>query len=398
MIINLLFIITGIFGFLTVIITLSSYRLNKMMNFYLILIFVLISIRFLLNGFFPFGYLGFLKEYYINYSKFLMLIIPCFYLYFKKLIADEKLFLKADLTHFIFPVVFLALNIAIVTANDFLPAAFYFSFYSVLLLYNVIYCFWAYDILSKNVWANKEEPIAKNQYNRAIKNWTVFLFILLIINSIRLFTALFLEDNHYQGFVASEQFQWIGAIVWISTFFKVLISPEILYGYPVFNDKTRDTKIANPILDTNWIVEFNNEQKNIQDSKLQEKMDTNILHYIGEIEEISTKFELFKDPKFSINDLAIKLNIPNSHLNYLFKYHSKISFSDYKKKVKIDRSIQLIESNYLKTHTLDTLAKEVGFASYNPFFTSFKTITGISPQKYIAQLNDTLNKKGPTLS
>lgn len=398
MIINLLFIITGLFGFLTVIITLSSYRVNRMMNFHLTLIFVLISIRFLLNGFFPFGYLGFLKDYYVNYSKFLILIIPSFYLYFKNLIADEKLFIKADLVHFIFPVVFLALNISIVSTNDLLPATFYFLSFSVLFLYNITYCFLAYHILNKNVWANKEASPFKNKHSGLIKKWTLFLFIILIINSIKLFVTLFLEDNYLHAYVAGERFQWIGATVWILTFFKVLISPEILYGYPIFNDKIKETKISNSGLDTDWIVEFNKDSKNSQDSKLKEKIDHNIIHYISEIENVSKELEPFRDSKFSLSDLALKLNIPNSYLNYVFKYHSKISFSDYKKKIRIHHSIRLIESNHLKTHTLDTLAKEVGFASYNPFFTSFKNITGISPQKYIAQLNESINKKGSTLS
>ena len=385
MIVNLLFIITGIFGILTVIITLSNYRVNRMMNFYLTLIFVLISIRFLLNGFFSFGYLGFLKEYYINYNKFLILIIPSYYLYFKNLINDQKLFIKKDLVHFIFPIVFVVINIAIVSTNDELPAFFYFSTFFVLFLYNISYCFLAYYLLNKNVWNQKDSPIINVKYTSLIKKWTLFLFIILLLNSIKLFTTLFLEDNRH-GFVAGERFQWLGAIVWILTFFKVLISPEILYGYAVFNTPVTASATFSLPLDTDWIMESNKDQKNLQDSKLKEKIDPNIERYISEIEKIAAEFELFKDSKFSMNDLALKLNIPNSHLNYLYKYHSKISFSDYKKKIRIQHSILLIESNYLKTNTIDSLAKEVGFASYNPFFTSFKSITGISPQKYILSI------------
>lgn len=385
MIINLLFIITGFLGFLTLIITLSCYKVNKVMNFYLLLIFTLISIRFLLSGFFPFGYLVFLEEHYITYCKFLILIIPSFYLYFKNLIADHKKFIKADLVHFIFPLVFLTVNLSIVNTYDLLPASFYFSVFSMVILYNITYCFLAYHLLNDNVWAKKDKQL-NSKHSMLIKKWKLFLFIILIINSIKLFVALFIFDDHYHGLAATDRFQWIGAIVWILTFFKVLISPELLYGYPIYEtmkETKKETKKSKMSLDTNWIVMFNKEEKNGQDSKLQEKIENNITHYIEEIEEISTKFELFSDSKFSIHDLSVKLNIPNSHLNYLFKYHSKISFLDYKKKIRIYRSILLIESNYLKTNTMDSLAKEVGFASYNPFYTSFKNITGISPQKYI---------------
>ncbi|TRX27771.1 helix-turn-helix transcriptional regulator [Flavobacterium franklandianum] len=388
MIINLLFIITGLFGFLTVIITMSNYIINRMMNRYLIFIFLLIAIRFLLFGIFPFGYLGFLQDYYVNYSKFLILIIPSFYLYFKNLIADEKLFLKSDLAHFIFPVVFLALNISIVSTYNFLTNAFYFSSYSVLFLYNIVYCFLAYDMLNKNIWAKREVSQVVNKHNRLIKYWTILLFSLLIINSLKLFTALFLDDNNHHGFIAGERFQWIGAIVWISTFIKILISPEILYGYPIFNNTIKEEKKPIKVMESDWIVEINKDFINLQDRKLKEKIDKNIVQYIVQIEKVSKEFEFFKDSRFSISDLAVKLNIPKSNLNYLFKYHSKISFSDYKKKIRIHHSIRLIESNYLKTNTLDTLAKEVGFASYNPFFTSFKKITGNSPQKHIAQQNE----------
>lgn len=387
MIINLLFIITGLFGFLTLTITLSSFRVNKVMNFYLILIFTLISIRFLLNGFFPFGYLGFLKEHYINFSKFLIVIIPSFYLYFKNLIVDQKRFIKADLVHFTFPILFLVVNISMVSSYNSLPRSFYLFNFSVLFLFNILYCFLAYQILNKNVWTKKEEQIINSKHIRLIKKWTFFLFMILIVNSIKLFATLFLVDNHYPIFIAGDRFQWIGAVVWILTFFKVLISPELLYGYAIF-ETIKETKKSNLSLDTDWIVELNPDSSNIQNSKLKEKVAENIIHYITKIDKISIKFELLKDPKFSIYDLALKLNIPNSHLNYLFKYHSKISFSDYKKKIRIHRSILLIESNYLKTNTMDSLAKEVGFASYNPFFTSFKSITGISPQKYIVQLNE----------
>ena len=83
----------------------------------------------------------------------------------------------------------------------------------------------------------------------------------------------------------------------------------------------------------------------------------------------------------------VELNVFLSHiLKYLFKYHSKVSFSDIKKIIRIQDAIGLIEQNYLTTNTMESLSKKVGFTSYNPFFTSFKDVVGKSPQEYIATL------------
>ena len=84
----------------------------------------------------------------------------------------------------------------------------------------------------------------------------------------------------------------------------------------------------------------------------------------------------------TISDLASKLNIPKSHISYIFKYHSTISFSEYKKVIRIRDAMKHIELNYLKNNTLDSLSKKVGFTSYNPFFTSFKEVSGVSPLEY----------------
>jgi AraC-like DNA-binding protein len=88
-----------------------------------------------------------------------------------------------------------------------------------------------------------------------------------------------------------------------------------------------------------------------------------------------------------MKDLAQVLNIPISHLKFVFKYHSKLSFSDFKKISRIQNSLELINNNYLATNTLESLSKEVGFSSYNPFFTCFKDVVRKSPHQYISSIN-----------
>ena len=119
---------------------------------------------------------------------------------------------------------------------------------------------------------------------------------------------------------------------------------------------------------------------------LKEKISAKIEPYLFELNELLLSNSYFTNPQFSIKDLAQVLNIPISHLKYIFKYHSKLSFSDYKKISRIQNSLALIKNNYLTTNTLESLSKEVGFSSYNPFFTCFKDVVGKSPHQYISSI------------
>ena len=68
---------------------------------------------------------------------------------------------------------------------------------------------------------------------------------------------------------------------------------------------------------------------------------------------------------------------------FLIKYHIKLSFTEFKNQSRIVDSTNLIQSGFLKTNTLDSLAVKVGFKSYSSFFTNFKKYKQISPKEYI---------------
>ena len=177
---------------------------------------------------------------------------------------------------------------------------------------------------------------------------------------------------------------WITSVVWFCILIKILTSPEILYGYSFLYRNSTGNNVTNKI--SHWQLVSKNKITNNQDLQLSYSINQNIEKYINEIEIAVAKNNYFRNPKFKLTDFALKLNIPKSHLSYLFKYHSKISFSDYKKIAKIEDALHLIQANYLISNTFDSLAKKVGFASYNPFFTSFKDVVGKPPQEYFAAL------------
>ncbi|MFV8342066.1 helix-turn-helix domain-containing protein [Flavobacterium sp. XS2P39] len=377
---NLLFIITGLIGIITTLLVFTNYRSNKIMNLYIILLIVIISLRFFLSGLTYFIFDLSFRSTYFKYSNLSIVVIPICYLYFKDLAVNKTTFDKKELLHFIFPISFFFFMI--------LHNNFYFYsirleviLYTLFFIFASVYVILCFRILKNNIWNRKGEIKINERHHKLINNWTFFLFIALSLTTFRLFVSIFIE-MYYNESIKGHSYQWISAIIWLTIILKILISPEILYGYNALQKKISENRNVCLVLNNIWNMAPTIELNNSQHLILKEKIDQNILDYIKEIETISFKFELFRNSKMTITDLANKLNIPKSHLSYLFKYHSTISFSEYKKVIRIHDAIKHIELNYLKNNTLDSLSKKVGFTSYNPFFTSFKEISGVSPLEY----------------
>lgn len=375
---NLLLIITGLVGLLTTALIFSNYRSNRLMNFYIILLILILSCRFFLSGLTYFVFDSSFKTIYYKYSNVSLVIIPICYLYFKDLFRKNHQFQKNDLLHFIFP---LFLFVYLVKQKKFY---FVFSAYVPLisfLIFSFFYVFLSFKLLKKHLWLKKRQLKVKEKHHKLIKNWTLFLFTALVICCCRLILSLYLE-LYYQENLKGHSYQWISAIIWLVILFKILNTPEVLFGYNVLQKKLSHNESTSLILRDIWFLTPEKNIKNSQHLILKEKIDPNLIDYIKKIEKSSFNHEMFRDSKITISDLANKLNIPKSHLSYLFKYHSKISFTEYKKFIRILDAINQIESNYLKNNTLESLSKKVGFTSYNPFFTSFKDFSGQSPLEY----------------
>lgn len=377
---NLILLITGIIGFLTAGLILKNHKFNSVVNVYFILIIITFSFRYFLTGLAYFTTDESLKLYYLRYSNSALIVIPLIYLYFKQLFKSEKAVEKKELLHFIFPIFFFVfkINLDFFKINNRTTV---YILFALLFFYVIYYIFLCYRVLQQNIWKKKGfVKIAKKQ--SILKNkWIYFLFLATSFIGIRFLGSMIFDLNFRNGMINCS-FQWISALVWLLVLFRILVTPELLYGYDVLREKNYENRNENLILNSIWDVDPKIQIKNAQHLLLKEKIEPKILLYIEKIEKITISDHIFRDSNIAMVDMANKLNIPKSHISYLFKYHSTISFSDYKKAIRIQDAIKLINDDFLKETTLDYLSKKVGFPSYNTFFTSFKEIAGVSPQEY----------------
>ncbi|WPR70474.1 AraC family transcriptional regulator [Flavobacterium sp. NG2] len=385
MFLNSIYIIAGLIGFIISAILLNNHKTNPIMNLYMVLLIFIISCRF-----FTFGVVNLIDDkdvitLYIKYSNLASLVIPFSYLYFKKLVTNNKPFEKEELYHFIFPIgyFFITLKVSNFISPRYPIKIIMFLFFLAFLLTYIIL---SYHLLKKNIWSRKEENKTINKQYINTYNWSLFLFIALILASTRLSISLFIETSENSP-SKGLSYQWISSLIWIAILVKILITPEILYGYKLLNEKLKENRNSNLKFNEIWQLQAAFDINNTQHLILKEKINDNLQFYFEEIERISVQHNFFRDSKLTLSDLATELRIPKSHLSYLFKYHSTVSFSEYKKVIRIQDAINLIENGYLKNNTLDSLSKKVGFTSYNPFFTSFKETTGMAPLEYMNKIN-----------
>ena len=382
------YLITALLGFITILLIGFRFNTKKHTNFYLLLIFFLSSVRFFLHGLSDTLFIHpILRNIDVVFAN---TVWPLLYLYFGKLNNVHEKLKGRELLHLVLPLLLVTLFFLqrLFTGEFIINASKTGTIITI--LYNIFYAITSYRLLHENIWKRSSKIVVVNQQNMLIAKWTKLLYGLFVLMLIRFLINMLFNDSEL-WYRNKNNFLWVAALLWIIMYIKILYSPEFLYGYEILQNKIKEYKKNAIVFDHIWLL-TSKEVINLQDQVLKEKIERNIQNHILEIEHFALNTNLFLTENFKVSDLANKLNLPKSHVLYLFKYHSTLSFSDFKKIIRVQKSILLIEDGYLKTNTLESLAAVTGFSSYSPFYKSFKMINNTSPQSYYTTRTETKEK------
>jgi len=381
MLTNYFLLLTASLGFLSTVYIFrnSTKNNNSLINNYLIFIIVNISIRFLLTGLSNTNPTLSIK-WLVNISDIgNILLIPFYYLYFQNLVRVRR-FRKVDLLHFAVPV-FLCILFLLKHAGTEEQDLFWgICFVTLRTTAHLTYLIVIYKTLRKHIFYRSSEVKIVQKQNKLIRNWSLFLFgsLIMIVVTRLIGYILFKISGTENNFLL-----WFLTSLWANVFIQIIINPEILYGYNFLNESI-DKFVEKISLKEIWKTDAPIQPISIEkDVKLLDKIQPMIVPYIQKIEELSFHTHTFRNPDLSIEDIAASLNIPTSHINFIFKYHCRESFTDYKKIVRINDATNLMKNDFLNSNTIESLSSTVGFSSYNTFNIAFKSITGMTTMDYM---------------
>jgi AraC-like DNA-binding protein len=91
----------------------------------------------------------------------------------------------------------------------------------------------------------------------------------------------------------------------------------------------------------------------------------------------------FTQKEFSLSQMSFDLKIPERFLSNYFNKEMDITFSEWRKNLRIDHVCRLIEGGEAKNLTIEAIAKNAGFASRSKFIDAFKERKGVTPSAFI---------------
>ena len=335
---------------------------------------------------------------FVNWLPLSYLLGPLLFYYVKTTLADNNKLAKWDWLHLL-PALLTIINclpfttlpfdqkasiaheIVNVTENyslNFTFASFEFILFSRsvhLLLYAVLSIGYFYNNTRKTL-----KQFNKLPSNHAIiKRWLYllsFIQIIIAINSIGHMTTIYgylftiLGVPSTEIFSEKYYFEICGGGFFLQNIFLFLF-PKILYGnvsYTIEKGKDNiidDIKLSLPrkIKDTATIQDFEN----------------SLNEYLQKSPYIQKEF--------SLSQMSFDLKIPERFLSNYFNKELNLTFSEWRKNLRIDHVCKMIEQGESKNLTIEAISSNAGFASRSKFIDAFKERKGVTPSAFIKSIS-----------
>jgi AraC-like DNA-binding protein len=343
---------------------------DKKLNIYFLVILVVAGMQRFLQGIEAFGLIASFKNPFVGNFMYQFFMVVVVYLFFDNLLYKITSRRKVML-HLVFPTLFAGVSILFNLDLELVKVVFF--------LFSTLYVLLPAVLIWKYVYQRKNYK--ELLHFQSIKTWATFMF--------SIYGIIYVLSNYYfitgsqQGVNAFfVQFYDASSLVWLVIVFYILKNPIILYGEQLLLKNLNAASIEELVVWRGVKLEPTEKEDLEVEKKISDKVEK-LIYAIKEFEQgLLEKFVELP----SLKELAFQLNCPQSHLKYVFKYHSYCSYSEYQTILKVKYALKLIKSGYLDIHTIDSLAVSCLFSQRSTFYYSFKKLIGYTPTEYQSAL------------
>lgn len=338
---------------------------NHKTNVYFIVILILVGVQ---RFIYALEILGFVQDTYSPLKKNLRLgfyIVPIYYLFFKRLIQGfDKL--KKELLHFIFPTVFILINLVFV--NSEINRLFF-------LIYSSLYFILILIMLKDFIYRKNTSMLQKKSY-REIKTWLLLMIILTFVLIIYCNYFLFSESSSQ---ITLGSFYKYSSLLWLLVLIYMFKNPIVLFGEHYL---LKNIELNEPLEFLVW------SRKRLKTIEEKDKIVYNTIlkridFIISDIQILQKSDEMLSTTPFTADTLAKQLKIPRRHLEFVFKYYCHYSINDFSNLVKVNYAVSLINEGYLDSYTVESLGEKCLFNSRFTFSKNFKKFIGVSVSDFV---------------
>ena len=384
----------------------------KTANIYLAGVFFFTSLHIIATIFFFYGESINLVAFLTCMQPFIYLIGPFALFYVRDSLRDNKIFHKSDLLHFIlfticifgvFPYWFSSWdnklevarkltntnwNVAEYKINNIIP----YKLDQILGPLMMIFYTIAQWVILISYNKESETGIRNMIQIKQIKKWLylyVSMFSLLVINFSILIAMMWFFDKKSIFVQKAEYFIMSSTVIYITINLSLLCFPRILYRLSFDQNATNAfvSKISTSYNQGHVFLDTKKNNLQVDVNKIQLQLFSE--EYINDIEKKIAeciKLKKYLNPEFSLANYSKEYNIPSHHITYYFNHIKKITFIEWRNKLRIKHSIELMKEGANQIYTLNAISIQCGFSSQNTFIRVFKTITGDTPSEYLQKI------------
>ncbi len=247
------------------------------------------------------------------------------------------------------------------------------------------------DILAKNHLTLSKIEESKGHNKEALEYFRIYANLKDSVSNTERFGEISQVQRFYEVSKTNEQIEQLSVeqqakertihyqrVIWLITLIALLLVSIVLL-YVFFQNRKLNTAYKMLFQKNLEIISPKNTKKTHFTDEVQQELLNKIL-------AVMENTAIICDPKFSVNKLAELIQSNQNYVSQVINHALKKNFRSFLNSYRIREAQRIFSEPDIARYTIESVALQVGFKSQSTFNSTFKEITGVSPNFYLKSM------------